>query len=197
MHSNEINTAMKSNDFRKMSTMFLELRKLSWKEVGSDSEKNQLSGIDELRNNYQSELKIFLDNNQQDLFCTEQGCLMAKFVELFGYEYLEKDRIDFIKQGLEKNKEKYPILKEIDNTTNVLKKNLFNFFVSYGDDYDKQSDSFSLDKTNNQLANLIVETEIKRTITDFSDRPKLQNNKNNFSIVLGELDNQFEIILKK
>lgn len=106
MHSNEINTAMKSNDFRKMSTMFLELRKLSWKEVGSDSEKNQLSGIDELRNNYQSELKIFLDNNQQDLFCTEQGCLMAKFVELFGYEYLEKDRIDFIKQGLEKNKEK-------------------------------------------------------------------------------------------
>ena len=197
MKNNEIDPNMISDNIKKLSEQFIKIREASWQKLNDSKIKDQIDDVDLLKTNYQRELKLILEKHFSNLFSTQQGCLMAKFIKLFSSGYLESNKLDIIIEGLTKNKEAYPIFLEIDNIIKDFRKHLFDFFVSYGVNYNKHSEIFSLKKTKNKLGDIIITTEIKRTITDYSKRPKTQGQANNFSITLNELDDQFELTLKK
>jgi hypothetical protein len=196
-NKNEIEQSMISNDIKKISIMILELRKNSWQKLKTENNENLSRSNESLKIRLQQELKLFLDKYRQDMFNDERGYLIAKFILSFSFGSLEEEEFNSIRKEFLASKEKYPILLQTDSIIAFFRNHLFNFFISYGDNYDKNFEKFFIDKTKNPIADLIIDTEIKRTMIDYHDRPNSINSDTKFIIHLNELDDKFEIELKK
>lgn len=188
---------MINNDLKNISKMFLELRKQSWKKLENQTGNNDSGNNDSLQEDFKRELNIFLDRFLPEKLKTEKDFLLAKFIMFFGFSNLENKQYKSIQDQVSQRVEELPILSLVDQLIAVFRKHLFDFFISYGQNYQKNEEVFFIDKTKNDIANLIIDTEIKRTMTDYRDRPSLVNSSNNFSIGLNELNDKYEVTLTK
>lgn len=194
-NKNETNPNMTSDSLQKISELFLQLKKERWQNL-SIKDNNHSAPNELLEKKLQQETSDFLDRHSQEIVNDDDGCLMARFILTFAPTALDEEKFNSLKQLLADKKE-HPVLLEIDELIKKLRANLFSFFLSYEANYDKESETFYIDKTNNKTANLIINTEIKRTILDFTERPDTTNSKVKFNISLNELSDKFEIELKK
>lgn len=200
MQNNEMDLGMMNNDLKKLSKIFLELRKQSWKKLANTKNNFGLANEadnDSLQESYRRELKTLLDKFFQEQLKTENDFLLAKFIMFFGSGNLEKEKFESIQKQFSQKDREFPILSLVDQSIAVFRKHLFAFFISYGENYQKESENFFVNKTKNEIADLIIDTEIKRTMTDYRDRPSLVNSSNNFSIGLNELNDKYEVTLTK
>lgn len=197
MQNNEMDLGMINNDLKNISKMFLELRKQSWKKLENQTGNNDSGNNDSLQEDFKRELNIFLDRFLPEKLKTEKDFLLAKFIMFFGFSNLENKQYKSIQDQVSQRVEELPILSLVDQLIAVFRKHLFDFFISYGQNYQKNEEVFFIDKTKNDIANLIIDTEMRRTLVDYHDRPSLVNSSTDFRIILKELDDKFEVILKK
>jgi hypothetical protein len=191
---------MINNDLKEISKKFLELRKKSWKNLANQKnniDSTELVESNSLQENYKRELNLFLDKHLQEKLESEKDYLLAKFIMFFGSANLKKEKFLSIQKQFSEKVEEFPILALLDQSIAVFRKHLFDFFISYGENYQKDSEKFFVNKTKNEIADLIIDTEIRRTMTDYHDRPSLVNSSNDFRIDLNELDDKYEVVLKK
>jgi hypothetical protein len=196
MKNNEkINQNRINIDLEDLSEIFLQLQKISLQGIGDAS---QTKDIDNLNKEYNQQLNSLLNKYKDNLFSSEDGFLLAKFISFFGTGgLLDPNKFISIRQGLVENKHKYPSLVKIDLIIKLFRGYLFNFFISYGSNYDAQIEKFYLYKVEEELGNTIIRTEIKRVIAAEKYRGRSKGIKDNPEVFLKESDDKFAITLKK
>jgi len=189
-------TNQMNNLIKELPKKYLKHREIVWKSMGS-KKPDLITQKEELTKHLQKEFNFALDKYEKNIPPTEEDYLFAKFVYIFGSEFINKDRFNSIKEKLVKNQNKYPVLRKIDQIIKTFRENALNFSVSSGKDYDKTSKTLNLSRTNNKLADIIITTEIKRVIVDEKTRVLPNGGTLNSSTSLNVLDDKFEIIFKK
>ena len=171
-----------------LSKVYLSLRKAQWENTINHSQKNLVVQQNEEYNNKASELINDVENTDP-----ETNRLIAKFLLLFKGEGSTSDIDNFIDQKLNMNQGEYSIITDVDNKIGIFRHKCLDFFVSSGENYQSKNEVFSIDKTNNNIANIIIETDISRAVVE----QDIRNNETNLSINLQVLPKTFEITLKK
>jgi len=173
-----------------LSNNYLQLRESQWKNMGSQETANQ-------KQKYKNELNFALEKSDSPLFSSEKGCLLAKYAVNFGSDILDKEKLDNLNDKLEKKYDEYPILSEIDKKIAEFRKQMFNFFVSTGDNFVTKELTFSISKTGNQNADVLINTEINRAIIDQNTRNHGKGKDGTYSSSLTDSNNTFVLNLSK
>lgn len=152
---------------------------------------------DNLQSNYMYIDKItqIIDKKGNDLFLTEKGCLLANFFLLFGESKLSKKRLNFLNDGLQKQQKTYEIISELDSKIKELRKFVFIFFEEYKKNKRSHQEEYILSKTGNDLADLIIKTDINRMIAFQNNHFAGKGPDNTFTMSLKEFDDKFIISL--
>ncbi len=172
-----------------LSKSYLELRKTSIETVYGTKSKTEYDNLEE---NYRKNLIHLLDTENSDLFSTEDGCVIAKFVLEFSRGILPPEKREEIGRNLEQNKEKNPILSEIDQKITFVGQKFIGFFVGK----EKKLNLF-IPSCTNDLANILIGTEIGRLITNQNTNPGNKSPDRTSSAICNQSDSGFKINLRK
>lgn len=172
-----------------LSKSYLELRKTSIETVYGTKSKTEYDNLEE---NYKKNLNYLLDSKNNDLFSTEDGCIAAKFVLEFSRGILPPEKREEIGRNLEQNKEKYPVLSDIDQKINIVGQKFIGFFIGK----EKKLNLF-IPSCTNALANVLIGTEIGRLITNQNTNPGNKSPNRTSSAICNQSDSGFKINFRK
>jgi len=144
-----------------LANKFFEARQDSWNKYNRGENPKEFGA---LQNDYQKRLNQFFDKLKKNKISSEGDNLSLKFISMFGREFLDQNSFQEVNKILKENAKDSQILLKIDETLEIFKKHIVDFFLTSGTNFDKKSEVFYISKTDNKDADLIIETEIKRFI---------------------------------
>lgn len=177
------------NQLLDLSRTYLKLAKAS---RGSYAKWTSIEEYAFVKKNYSDAFRRTFDNKIEDLFLTENGCVLTIFALLYDQEFLTKDDREKIIKNLDQYKGKYPIIAQLSQEITFIREEYDGFST-----INEKRLVLMIPRTTNVLADVIISTEISRLITIQNPAYNTREYNETFHICSNASGFGFEVIFTK